>query len=282
MNLNLSALSQITSKASALGNLILASPQSDAGIVANTVAGENDKPEKFLFHVKGEEFIDLDSDITDHAVEDNSMLQDHIALKPETIQCSGFIAELNDVTPDILLPVKIAAEKLSVISEFTPGLSVTAMVAYNKGFQAYQLAKLAQQVGVSAWGSLSGKSNQSSTDGNAVFPATQNAQQVAFAKFYAYRRKRRLFTVQTPWAIFQNCAIVRLRASQGEDTDQITSFNITFKPINFAKTVSISASVFNQGRALQQSFEGSPANLGESLGTPTDYTAKDLFSGAIR
>jgi hypothetical protein len=283
MALNLSALSQIAAQASTLGNLVLVSPEVDAGIQANSAAAGIQRPPKFLFHYWGEQSVSLESEITDHYTEENSALQDHIALKPETITGVGYIGELNNVTPEALQPLRTAAEKLTIISAYTPGLSVAAFQAYETAFQAYQVAKLAGQVATSAWSALSSSSAPADGgDGVASFGKVQNLQQQAFQMFYAYRKQRRLFSVQTPWAVFRNCAIMRLKAVQDPETTLITSFEITFKPIQYAKTTSSGTSGLTQGRLTQQSAEGSPANLGDSLGSPTDYTARDLFTRGLR
>ena len=50
----------------------------------------------FLFDVKGRDELTLASNITDHYVENNSAIQDHIALKPITIRLNGFVGELKN------------------------------------------------------------------------------------------------------------------------------------------------------------------------------------------
>ena len=67
------------------------------GILEN----EKDKNSQrgFLFNILGEEVVTLTADATDHYVEDNSAIQDHIALKPITITLHGYIGEVNNVPP---------------------------------------------------------------------------------------------------------------------------------------------------------------------------------------
>lgn len=50
----------------------------------------------FLFDIVGDETIDLESEITDHFVENNTAIQDQIALRPEIITVSGIVAELTN------------------------------------------------------------------------------------------------------------------------------------------------------------------------------------------
>lgn len=53
----------------------------------------------FLFDIRQEETIELNSDITDHYVEDNTAIQDQVALKPEMITLRGLVAELSTHSP---------------------------------------------------------------------------------------------------------------------------------------------------------------------------------------
>lgn len=251
MAVDLSSLSKITTTATALSNLILVTPQDDQGIQPQTQATESQSPPKFLFNFYGEQTVLLESDITDHFVEDNTALQDQIALRPEIITGQGFIAELTDIAPAALKPLSIAADKLLVVSAYVPSLSIAAILAYNTALQAYQVAQLAKGAAVSAWNTLSGSGQ------------VQTKQQIAFQQFYGYWKQRRLFTVQTPWAIFQNCSLKSLRAIQDGDTRTVTDFDVSFKPINFAKTSTVTLAQFLQNRAKNQALEGAPVSNGD-------------------
>ena len=55
----------------------------------------------FLFDIVGKIQHDLDSDSTDHYVEDNTAVQDHIALKPEKITLVYYHGEVSDVSNNI-------------------------------------------------------------------------------------------------------------------------------------------------------------------------------------
>jgi hypothetical protein len=266
--INLSALSTATTTATALSNLILVSPQQDAGIQAQTPLADNSIPPKFLFQYCGEQAITLKSDITDHFIEDNTALQDQVALRPELYSCHGFIGELNDVVPEVLLPVKAVADKLTVINAYVPGLSISALLVYNTAFQAYQVAQLAQSAAISAWTSaLPSPTPDAAAD--VIFPTKQNKQQRAFQFFYAYWKKRTLFTVQTPWAIHKNMALETVHAVQDADTRLITDFELTFKQIRIARTQTSGFIDFGQGRQVDQFNAGqAPFNAGTQSPPP--------------
>ena len=215
-------------------NTIGYQPQSSSSSLGVTVSSQP----ALLFHYEGEQTVALESDITDHYIEDNSAIQDQIALKPEIVTTHGFIGELNDVPPASLAVLQAAANVLAPLGAYFPQLSVTALEAYNNAFQLYQTANNAVNAGVSAIASLSGSSGTSVINGSTTFNKLphQNKQQTMFQSFYGYWLNRTLFTVQTPWAIFQNMAIQSLRAIQDADTQVITDFEVRFKLIRMTNS----------------------------------------------
>lgn len=266
LDTNLQGLAPITTAATALSNLVLVSPQNTQGYQPQSADGSTAaQPPALLFHYEGEQTASLESDITDHYIEDNTAIQDQIALRPETVTTHGFIGELNDIAPKALQLLKTAAQKLTVISAYTPVLSETALIAYNEALLIYQTGANAVNSAVSAWSSINGQDGENVIGStgllNNVFDEAsgsvknnQNKQQVIFQQFYGYWRSRTLFTVQTPWAVFQNMAIQKLRAIQDAETRVITDFEVTFKMMRFSNTSSlVGLSPILQGRAQAQS-----------------------------
>lgn len=264
---NLSSLSSITSSVTALSNLILVSPQNTVGyqplnpVLANGIPSIAPLPPNFVFHYEGEQTVDLESDITDHYVEDNTAVQDQIALKPEIVNTDGFMGELNDMPPSFLLPLQYAAQKLTTIGGYTPQLTTTGLIAYSEALFLYQTAANAINSAlstVSAIGNaITGDGGQAVIGANGLQAGSaQNLQQTAFQQFYVYWSTRTLFNVQTPWAVFQNMAITKLRAIQDAETNVITSFKVTFKRIRVASTLTISASTSYLDGRLQSQGSG--------------------------
>lgn len=295
-----STLSIATTAATALSNLILVTPSQTKGYQpqnppnADGTDSTAQQPPSFLFNYEGEQTVVIESDITDHYIEDNTAIQDQIALRPVLITTHGFISELNNVTPTILQPLATVLNQLTPIGAYAPGLSVTAEEAYNEAFQLYQIATNAINSAVSAWSSVTGgPSGETVISGmeDSFFPITlqpnQNKQQTAFQLFYGYWINRTLFTIQTPWAIFQNMAIKSLRAIQGEDTITITDFECTFKQIRTVQdTGAPDQSLVSQGRLSQQcsditnqgtSTPSSSISLDQGLSGPTSAG----FSGSF-
>jgi hypothetical protein len=258
--MGLSGISAATTGLTSLGGLIVVSPQDVIGYQPqNFPSFKKDltaPPPALLFNYEGEQTVALSSDITDHFIENNTAIQDQISLKPEIITTSGFIGELNNVAPRGLQTLKFAADKLTALSPYTPQLSATALLAYNDAVLGYSVAKnllkatiaassslvgLGGSSGLGGQGVINGSSNVSvgadgSVDGIGANRLTQTNQQIYFQQFYGYWKNRTLFTVQTPWAVFQDMAIQSLRAIQDAETRMISDFEITFKLLRFATT----------------------------------------------
>lgn len=288
---NLSALAPLTTAATALANLILVSPQKTQGYrpqnPPNTdgTPSQQQQPPSLLFHYEGEQTVRIQSDITDHYIEDNTAIQDQISLRPEKITTHGFIGELNDIAPAALSLLQIAADKLTVVSAYIPVLSETALIAYNEAFLAYQVAQNVVHSAVAAWSSITQQDSENVINESGLgagdfsfstgaITGNQTKQQVAFQQFYGYWRARTLFTVQTPWAVFQNMAIEDLVAIQDDKTNVITDFNVTFKMIRTASTaIEVGLGVLLQGRLNSQA-------TGETdLGTSTPVQSISVGAG---
>lgn len=266
--MNISGLASAQNAALTLSNLILVTPNTNPLYQAQSapLTGRGTTPlitETFLFHYEGEQVLTLESDITDHYIEDNTAIQDQIALRPEMYTTHGFIGELNDVVPPLLEPLKFVADKLTVVGAYTPGLSQTAILAYNQAFQTYQTATTLVNNAVNAWNSINNGSQN------------QTKQQLYYTKLQGYWRNRTLFTIQTPWATFNNMAIKTLRAIQDAETRVITDFELTFKKVNFATTLLFSP--IRQGRLGAQG--ATETNNGTFAAAPAGETLAQKLAG---
>jgi hypothetical protein len=270
-----SALNTIGAAGQAI-KVLLVTPQIDSGYYPQNLAGFiGPPPPPLLFHYEGEQTISLSSDITDHFIEDNTAVQDQIALRPETITTQGFIGELSDipnvdggVTGSKLPQLKTVANKLFIVSGYIPSLSTTALEAYNAAKFAYDTG-LNFANGVKAgWTAARGTSDQ----------PTQTRQSQMFTQMYGYWQNRTLFTVYTPYAKFENMAILSCRSIQSAETKMISDFEVTFKQIKFVKdlTKQVNPTTLN-GRASNQAEP--LVNLGTS--TPSvEVNQADALSDA--
>lgn len=265
----LSPFASATTTAQGLSNLVLVTPQDTVGYQPQNAPNPDGSPNTaplqptLLFHYEGEQSLVIESDITDHFIEDNTAIQDHIALKPEIVNVHGFIGELNDVVPKSLASLKAAANKLTAVSAFIPSLSITAINAFNQAVQAYAVVQNVAAAATSAFNQLSGTSSK-----------TQTKQQIMLQQFYGYWATRTLFTVQTPWGVFTDMAIKSIRAIQDGDTRMISDFEVSFKKMRFTNTVALGGTAIKldqSGRAKNQS--GSLVDFGiGSTGPDTAFT----------
>jgi hypothetical protein len=206
-----------------LSDVVLVSPYNEGAIKC-----ENDYDSKgglvsFVFDVIGEQSSYIQTDITDHFIEDNSSIQDHVAIRPITVTVSGFQAELSNVTPPALEIIKKVIDKVASLQYYAPQLSVSAIRAYNIAFQLYQALENAKK----AISKLTGIEEQSK-------------QQIAYDYFIQRIADRKLFEIDTPYKKFTSMAILSVRATQSEQSRYITDFEITFKQIRTAQTSTVS------------------------------------------
>lgn len=288
MAVNLGQLSNTTNAATGLNNLILVTPQQNIGYQAQNspsfVQDNSTPPPALLFNYEGENSVTLSSDVTDHYIENNSTIQDQVSLKPEMYTVQGFIGELNDIAPAAIQLIKTANDKLIALGAYSPQISLTADLAFSKAFQAYQIASTVVNTAVGTWASINGgggTGDQGVINGSGLDPGntkTQTSQQIYFQQFYGYWKNRTLFTIQTPWAVFQDMVIMSLKAVQDADTRMISDFEISFKLMRFASTLT----TFNQLSSANFQGRGAASASGEDdLGTNTLTPSPDNFLGAV-
>jgi hypothetical protein len=286
-------VSTITSAITSAANLLFVSPQQTVGYQPQPPPG-GPQQSAIVFHYEGEQTSTLESDITDHFIEDNTAIQDQISLKPIIITTHGFVGELNDVAPLGLQTLQQAAQKLVAIGAYTPGLSATALLAYNEAAFAYQTATSAASSVVASWNTLnnSGAGGENVINGNSnvsqanpfvgTKQGSQTIQQQYYQNFYSYWITRTLFTIQTPWAIFQNMAIRTIRAIQDAETNTITDFEISFKQMRFADTQSILDGTVvdssNTQGQLQYQSQSAVSNGTQPMNIPSSTTLTSMLA----
>lgn len=175
----------------------------------------------FLFDTIGEESLNLESDITDYWVEDGTPAQDNIALKPVVYRLRGNIAEIKMQPQEVFEVNPEIKERLQDIEAFKPSLNQQA-----QNFISGQAARIVKPIETS---SLFKKIKDLG-----IIDLTK--QKAVFFYFQILQENRVLSVVQTPWRILPNMAIQSIVANQGEDSQEITEFDIIFKQINYIKS----------------------------------------------
>ena len=195
----------------------------------------------FLFDVLDEEFVSVDSDITDHFVENNYAIQDHIALRPVKFSVRGFIGELADTPPSFDQSVMNVVQQITTVSAYATQFTAQAQSVYDlitaNTFNVSAVIDQAASV-YNLFGQLS---------------TTANKQQNAYNYFFTLWSSRILCSVETPYRIFTNMAIESIRARQDGTTRYISDFIITFKQIRTVNTIKYGEIIPDQGTLLSQS-----------------------------
>lgn len=219
----------------------------------------------FEFDIIGSEEMQLESDITDHFVENNVAIQDHIALHSEIFILKGYVGEVADVAPRGLIALLAQAAQLETVAEYYPEFTVGALQAY---LAIEEATRNAESV-VNQAQSLYELYSQQGT--------SYSKQQNAYNFFSAMRLSRQLCTIQTPWQVYEAMAIQSVRPVQNEDTQIITDFTVTFKRIRTAESVSVFQVPAALGRA--QDMISAVSEKGRSVGIPVSAAQLSIDFG---
>jgi len=177
----------------------------------------------FVFDVEGQTNIDLSADITDHYTENNTTIQDHIAIRPKRIRLDTYVGELvfrNDNSSNA--STQTLSRKLTVLNSYLPVLSSGAQQlksVFDAGRENLTFAK-ALDTGLNIY-SLAKN----------VLPPTSKQQQ-AYQYFKALMEQKVLLSVQTPFEFCTNMAIDAIFATQEEDSRFISNFSALFAIIS--------------------------------------------------
>lgn len=225
MSLDLSKLLQ-NSKAAPFNSLTNWVDLSSTAGELFLVAPQDITSEVYIFDTRGEEEVNLESEITDNYVEDNTTVQDHIGLRPRTITLSGYVGELSTKNRAGEKITSFLEPKLAGASFFAPVLTAQAEYIMNRAQEVYGIYEKANETVDRLEDMLM----------QVPVPDVSN-QQKAFGRFQELWATRRLATVYTPFGAFNNMAIQSLTARQEEDTTYISSFSVTFKQIRKVETI---------------------------------------------
>lgn len=201
-------------------------PQAIAGI-----SGE-------VFDLPESESLSLKASITDHYVEDNTAMQDHISIAPKTITLTGKIAELTMTKDALQKYAEQIITKLAAIGIMSAGMSESAqrlLAQYTRTTDAVKQAL-----------------NQFK-DASSIFfdVSAKNKQQQYYEKISGMFYSRLICTVETPWATLENMVIESVNFEQDESTKDWTSVTVSLKQVQFART-NVTSGKIVQGRLEDQ------------------------------
>lgn len=199
----------------------------------------------FKFNCPQSEQVTMQSEITDHYIDINRPVQDHIALRPVTITLTGLQGEyfysVNQIE-DILAKV---VPTLSLVKQFLPKLTTaTEQIKFGKKILNENLKGAAAYTAVfdkrlsfndkfrTVWDVFNGE--DLFKEFQDIFKL-KSSQTRAFLFFQAMWKSRARFTVETTWRRYDNMAITDVIPLRDQNAD-ITEFTVKFKQINYMIT----------------------------------------------
>ena len=181
----------------------------------------------WVFDIPDTHNIEQASEITDHVVENNGFISDHIIVKPVVITLSGFIGELVYRPPQGLFGAnKLIKNRLLIVEEFGGEF-------VQEGTQKIEEALSFQDVVVDKLNEALGKANNI-VDFFTGQDQTSDKQSKAYNDLNSLRLSNERLTVQTPWAFFENMFIKGISFTQDGESQFISNVSVTLKEVRFA------------------------------------------------
>lgn len=192
----------------------------------------------FKFNIPQREQIKLHNEVTDHYVDTNRPVQDHIAARPVTITLQGLQGDYFYSVNQIEDTLAKVVPTMALVKQFLPKLSAATMQiksAYNKKALDLSFAKDIYNQGLSVGDKLGlGFKVLNETDVFAIFQQLyklKSPQTRAFFFFESLANSKAIFSVETTYKRYNYMVITDIQALRDENAD-ITDFTLTFKQIN--------------------------------------------------
>lgn len=211
----------------------------------------------FIFDVKKEYKLNLSSDITDHYVEDNVAIQDHIGLKPIILEVVGSIGEvdlasrttknksknenkiaseigMNNEKGNVFNSVDAYLGRMGSLSSFTPNINNQALDIYNTAKFGY--ATVSKIINLDKQDKIKSGFDYTEDYNEETIKITKQFSYIDWFKTQWWNRAS--FTIVTPYGVLTDMYILDLSASQPENTRYVTNLSIKFKQIRKAHIIS--------------------------------------------
>lgn len=184
--------------------------------------------ELFLFDYAGEVKFTGATEITDHVMEDGTVIANHVAIKPVKVTMQGFAGLVTLSRSQIQGGIFGAAQNLvglipAYAGKYTPGAAATISSAISQ-----------TQI-------VSGQVNSILSQGKslaAVFGKASKIQQV-FDQLEGYRKTGYPLTMLLPFSktVFKNMIIETLSVTEIERTKTLFDFTVTLKQVQYVSTL---------------------------------------------
>lgn len=173
----------------------------------------------FIFDTVLDDEVMVMNDITDHYVEANYAIQDHITQKPIEITIRGYVGELVYTAPQSIFNALVPSPIQSVLDSLAPKFTSQAAAFFGKIQQTQN--QINQVIGQT--------NNLIDLLSNKTVSSTK--QQKAYNAFQNLRTWQTLCDINTPFQLFQNMAVKTITAIQKNESNMVSEFSVTFKQI---------------------------------------------------
>ncbi len=228
----------------------------------------------FLFDIDEDSMVEMASDITDHFVENNTALQDHIANRPVEIETNGCVGELvafPDNSLSTIAATNAIPDALPDNADITPELTPEAQ----QNLDLSDAVDASANAGVADTNSLAGYFGVNSPQ-----PPQITRQSNALLYFYQLRQARILFSVETPWGFWNNMAIQNISVKQGRESKFQSDFSVRFKQISIAESPAVTLGNL-AGRAAGNAAAEAPTAVGTMGSAPFTVKNNRLFNASF-
>ncbi len=199
----------------------------------------------FVFDYLSDVNVTMDADITDHYAENNTAIQDHVAIRPIEVVMHGFVSELVLPKPQGVVGALAAAQSAltqveAYLGKYTPGVTQTLSAAITK---VQSTVNTINQTLAKAQNIIS------------LFPGAPPAatkQSKAYSQLFTAMNQKLPMTVETPYRVLLNMIIKRIAFAQPEETKSWSDITVTLKQINFVETETVADNGAFAGRLAQQ------------------------------
>ena len=214
-----------------------------------------------LFDIIESDAISIQSDITDHYVEDNTAIQDTMAIKPIEITLRGFVAEkVYERSSMITGFIENAFSKISPISALIPPISSYAQNVIN----ASRYIESSINRYINNFKSIKDLFNKNKS-------ANVSKQMSVCQNLINLRNSRTLVSIKSPYGNFDNMLILDAQIEQGETTDT-SDLTVILKQYNSVTTELVNIDYKKYaGRTAQQ--KAINENLGKVQGVKQELTS---------
>lgn len=208
----------------------------------------------FAFDYEGDDNVNQASEITDHFVEDNTAVQDHIGIKPVQITLKGIVSELT-------FGRTVANTLLVALTSVENGLSQTAayLGKYTAGVTDTLLTTISQVENVAVQ-IEQGAARVAQIASYFTAGAYKSKQQQAYAQLSALQQARILFTVYTPFQVFSNMAIEDFDITQPGATKTQANVTVRMKQLQFTNNITPSSFTTQFGGRASTGFQPTVTN----------------------